>query len=199
MSIVVSYAYEESRFSIFLDGALDSIVYTTSDNSGRAAVLPMFGYIGACSASDGSLNVLDGQIGDVLFFRQHVHNVLALALANKPVTSEEEHARARRAVFIPLLLPAFLILAYGAVSTAILAAILQELDSDTPELEEIVSRIVQQVGSPARPGAQVKRSDIGVSDDYPITLDIGGEGPLEVEGLITGFEGAINVNAMDKV
>ncbi|KAJ3556334.1 hypothetical protein NM688_g2085 [Phlebia brevispora] len=196
VSIIATYTYEESRFAMFIDGALDSIVYTTQDNSSQAAVLPMYGYIGACNDTNGKLVVLDGQIGDVMFFRQHIHNVIALALANKPVTAQGDQ---EKAVFIPLLIPFFLILAYGAISTAVIASTLKETKPDTPSLDDVVNRIVLKVGRPAAPGLQVKRSDIGIDDDYPITLDVGGEGPLNVSGLVTGFEGAININEMEDV
>ncbi|EGN92351.1 hypothetical protein SERLA73DRAFT_164129 [Serpula lacrymans var. lacrymans S7.3] len=194
--IVVTYAYEESRFAFFVDGVLDSIVYTSSDNSSQNAVLPIYGFIGASRSDDGeSLNILDGAVGDVFFFQQHIHGIIALALSDK---LRAEHNRPRRVLF--LVIPAFLVLAYGAVSTAVIATTLKQTTPQlAPDLQVIVDRIVQVVGKPARPGAQVSRDQIGLDEKYPITIDIGGEGPLNQDGLVTGFHGAINVNAVEKV
>lgn len=182
---------------MFVDGALDSIVYTTQDNSSQAAVLPMYGLVGACTGPSGQLSVLNGQVGDVMFFRQHIHNVIALALANKSVTREGDQ-RVERGL-IPLFMPFLLILAFGVVQTAVVTMTLHDMRPETPTLQEVVDRIVNKVGRPAASGKRVTRTDINIDDDYPITLDVGGEGPLNVSGLVTGFDGAININEMEDV
>ncbi|KAJ3538267.1 hypothetical protein NM688_g6545 [Phlebia brevispora] len=194
VSIIATYTYEESRFAMFIDGALDSIVYTAQGDASRAAVLPMYGYIGACTDSNGNLSVLNGQVGDIMFFRQHIHDVIALALANKPVTAHANHKVEERALVFPFLLPIFLILAYEVVSTAIITLTLEQTFPSTPDVKRVVAAICAAVGVPAGPGKQVTRADIHIDDNFPIVLDIGGEGPTSHLGLVTGFEGAINVN-----
>ncbi|KAL2169382.1 hypothetical protein VTG60DRAFT_6088 [Thermothelomyces hinnuleus] len=107
-SVVVTYAYEESRLAILVGGVLDSVFYTTSDSSSRWAVTPLAGYIGGAprsssssssssspspssssssssssSAAESPLVVLDGQISDVVLLRTHVHNQAAAAMATR--------------------------------------------------------------------------------------------------------------------
>ena len=195
-SVVVTYAYEESRWSLFINGNLDSIVYTTSDNSSQYASTPLAGYIGANLApSTGQLVILEGQIGDVMLFRQHVHSMIARVLANQPPAPGDLIRRKRFA--LPVLIPLFIILAYEVISVGVIYDILEQSPTPLPSLETVVSRIVDKVGKPARPGAQASRADCGVDDQYPIVLDIGGEGPLE-DGIVTGFPDVINVNDKDK-
>ncbi|KAK0716633.1 hypothetical protein B0T21DRAFT_296161 [Apiosordaria backusii] len=93
-SVVVTYAYEESRLAIFVGDVLDSIVYTTSDNSSRFAVTPMAGLIGGAvtlsSSSDSAaapLVVLHGQVSDVMLLKTHVHNRAAAAMATRITVS----------------------------------------------------------------------------------------------------------------
>ena len=59
---------------------------------------------------------------------------------------------------------------------------------------EVADKVRQKVGSPAQPGKQVGRSDIGISDTYYLHLDVGGEGRRSENGLETGFLDAININ-----
>ena len=59
---------------------------------------------------------------------------------------------------------------------------------------EVADKVRQKVGSPAQPGKQVDRSDIGISDTYYLHLDVGGEGRRSENGLETGFLDAININ-----
>ncbi|AEO62123.1 hypothetical protein MYCTH_2313136 [Thermothelomyces thermophilus ATCC 42464] len=97
-SVVVTYAYEESRLAILVGGLLDSVFYTSSDNSSRWAVTPLAGYIGGAlrsssfSSSSSSSSplaaespfvMLDGQISDVVLLKTHVHNHAAAAMATR--------------------------------------------------------------------------------------------------------------------
>lgn len=68
-----------------------------------------------------------------------------------------------------------------------------------PTVQQVVDRIVQKVGSPASPGARASRSDAGIDGSYNILLDIGGEGRLTVDGMVSGNLAAINVNDKDRV
>ena len=62
------------------------------------------------------------------------------------------------------------------------------------QANEAAEKVRQKVGSPAQPGKQVGRSDIGISDNYYFHLDVGGEGRRSENGIETGFLGAININ-----
>lgn len=61
-------------------------------------------------------------------------------------------------------------------------------------LEAIVRRINQTVGTPAEAGRTVSREAVGVPEGLHIHLDVGGEGRLIVDGYVTGFPDAINLN-----
>lgn len=57
-----------------------------------------------------------------------------------------------------------------------------------------------KVGDPATrdPARFVSRADMGLRDDYFLHVDVGGEGSHTYEGVISGFAGAININAQTK-
>jgi concanavalin A-like lectin/glucanase superfamily protein len=190
-NIVVTYSYEEARLAIFIDGNLDTLSYLGADVASASAIIPAAGYVGGYRETFNSPIVgLDGAVGDVVFLSQHVHQPTAAMLANvnAAVTDGPE---------LPVLIPLFLILMAGVVRVGIEEAILRQVQpAPPPSLEELVRRIRSRVGVPARQGARVSRADLGINDDYPILLDIGGEGPLDVGGLVTGFSGAININAL---
>ncbi|MEO1748838.1 MAG: hypothetical protein AAFR27_09530, partial [Pseudomonadota bacterium] len=63
-------------------------------------------------------------------------------------------------------------------------------------LQSVVDEIVRKVGWPATQDKKkfVGRLDLAVGKNYPIHLDLGGEGYHEAHGLISGFEDAINLN-----
>ncbi|EGN98695.1 hypothetical protein SERLA73DRAFT_181294 [Serpula lacrymans var. lacrymans S7.3] len=151
----------------------------------------MGGFVG----SEYPNKALDGQISDIMFFKQHVHHVVALALANKL-----DDGNYKRKKVIYSLIPAFLAIAYGAISTPAIMSALEGLTEDPlPSLQNVVNTISELVGKPARSGVQVSRKDIGINEEYPIVIDVGGEGPLDHHGLAAGFESAINVNTKDYV
>lgn len=196
VSIIVAYTFEESRFSFFVDGVLDSVVYTSPDNLSQFATLPMYGFVGASEDNAGGITILNGQVGDIMFFRQHVHDVIALALANK-TSDDAPHKRVKR--FVPLVAPFFLAIAWGALNTATVMDTVRQISPISgPPLQMVVDKIVEKVGKPAQQGKQVSRQDIGIDENYPIHIDVGGKGPLD-HGLVTGFEDAINLNAVTHV
>ncbi|CAM3606842.1 hypothetical protein BOSP111201_15360 [Bordetella sputigena] len=57
-----------------------------------------------------------------------------------------------------------------------------------------------KVGDPAilERASFVSRADMGLSDDYFLHVDVGGEGFHTYEGVISGFAGAININAQTR-
>jgi len=197
MSVVVTYAYEQSRFSIYIGGNLDSTVYMAPENSSQHAITPMAGYIGAAALpSTGNLVILRGQIGDVMFFKQYSHNIVARALANLP---EDGDISKRVSPLIPLILPLFIILAFEVVCIGVVLDVMdKKMPQPPPSLVTVVSRIREKVGFPARPGAQASRRDLQIDENYPIVLDVGGEGPLASSGFVTGFPDVININDKDK-
>jgi endo-beta-N-acetylglucosaminidase D len=67
-----------------------------------------------------------------------------------------------------------------------------------PELDKLVAAIRDKAGVPAAPGVRVSRADIGSPATQRIQLDVGGEGLVDVGGLVVGFSGAINVNGVAK-
>jgi hypothetical protein len=196
VSVVVTYAYEQSRLSIYIGGDLDSTVYMAPDNSSQHAITPMAGYIGAAALpSTGDLVILQGQIGDVMFFKQYSHNMVARALANLP---EDGDISRRVSPLIPLILPLFIILAFEVVCIGVVLDVMdKKMPQPPPSLDTVVSRIIEKVGFPARPGAQASRRDLQIDESYPIVLDVGGEGPLESNGFVTGFPDVININDKD--
>ncbi|KAF8328294.1 hypothetical protein F5887DRAFT_1188517 [Amanita rubescens] len=196
VSIIVAYAFEESRFSLFVDGVPDIVVYTSPDNSSQFATLPMYGFVGASEDNAGGITVLNGQVGDIMFFRQHVHDVTALALANKSTSADVPHERVMR--FVPPLVPAFLSIAWAALNTAVVMDTVRAITS-VPSLQDVVNRIVDRVGKPAEKDKRVSRQDIGIDENYPIHIDVDGEGPLDDHGLVSGFQDAINLNTADHV
>jgi hypothetical protein len=159
----------------------------------------MYGFVGASRDNAGEgITVLNGQVGDIMFFRQHVHDVIALALANKSNAADAPHKRVKR--FLPTVAPFFLAIARGSLNTAVMMdTVLAISPISGPPLEEVVKRIVEKVGKPAKQDKQVSRQDIDIDESYPIHIDVGGEGPLEVNGLVTGFEDAINLNDVTHV
>jgi len=93
--------------------------------------------------------------------------------------------------------------ALASIATLLCVAIGQCGGSGTPAIQTVVNNIRNKVGVPARSGAQATRADAGIDASYPITLDVGGEGPKpwdgsgSFHGLVTGFPSAINLN--DKI
>lgn len=191
-NIVVTYSYEESRLGIFVDGNIDSIVYIGGDVASASAIVPAAYYVGGYKAGvDQSLIVLDGAVSDLMLMTQHVHQPSVNMLANvEPVM--QPHALA-----IPLIIPAFFLLLAAVTRVGIEYDYLEQKSPEPPPtLDQVAQSIVRQVGAPARPNARVSRADLGINSSYPILLDIGGEGPLNVYGLVTGFQDAINLNAV---
>jgi hypothetical protein len=65
---------------------MDSVVNTTPDSPSPYAIMPIAGYISAASSLDmGKLVVARGQIGHVIFLKQHFHE--AVAGLSKPFKS----------------------------------------------------------------------------------------------------------------
>ena len=199
VSIIVTYASEESRLSIFINGSLDSVFYTTADSSSRAAVTPFYGYIGCNVDSNGNMTMFDGAIGDIQIFDQHVHDAVASALASRTasLTYSAAGPSANGSVEAPqvfLLIPLMIGIAVFAMTTTALYAWYQSKSSQ-PELDidEVVKRITDKVGFPARPGAKVSRQDISLPADYPIYIDVHGTG-YRSSPISSGMVYAINVN-----
>lgn len=190
-NVVVTYSFEESRLGVFIDGVLDSIYYMANSVASASAIVPAMFYVGAYTTGfDQPLVVLNGAVGDLFFLTQHVHLPTVMMFAN--VWSSGDPANPQ---LTPLFAIAFLLLAAAVIRVGIEQVVLEQTEASA-SVNRIVTSIRSQVGVPARRGARVSRSQVGITrDDYPILLDIGGEGPLEVGGVVTGFPAAINVNA----
>ncbi|HEV2801414.1 MAG TPA: LamG-like jellyroll fold domain-containing protein [Pyrinomonadaceae bacterium] len=191
-NVVITYSYEESRLGIFVDGKIDSIFYLGSTVASASAIVPAFHYVGGFKASfDESFVMLDGAVSDLMFMTQHVHQPTINMLANLRSSNQLE----TEAMLIAFLIPVFIIILAGVTQVGIEHQMLQQaLPTPPPTLEQIVQNIRNIVGVPAAPGAQVSRAQVHIPNDYPILIDVGGEGPLNIGGLVTGFEGAINLN-----
>jgi hypothetical protein len=198
VSIIVAYTFKKSRFSLFVDDVLDSVVYTSPGNSSQFATLSMYGFVGASQDNAGEgITVLN--VGGITFFQRHVHDVVALALAHKLNSAGAPHKRVRKR-FVPLVVPFFLAIIWAALNIAVVMATVPVISPMSgPSLQVVVDRIVGKVGKPANQGQQVSRQDIGIDENYPIHIDVGGEGPLMHDGLVTGFEDAVNLNAVNHV
>jgi hypothetical protein len=190
-NVVVTFSYEEARLGIYVDGAIDSIYYLGAGLS--SAIIPAGYFVGGYQAGfDKPLVVLDGAVGDMTLMTQHVHQPTVNMLAGIEAAST-----GTRALFIPLLVPVFFILLAGVVRVGIeIAYVEQTSPQPPPSLDEVVTRIRQKTGVPANPSVRVSRADLGIDEAYPILLDVGGEGRLSVGGLVTGFDDAINLNAV---
>ncbi|HEX2687315.1 MAG TPA: hypothetical protein VHN14_11895 [Kofleriaceae bacterium] len=58
-----------------------------------------------------------------------------------------------------------------------------------------VANIEQAVGAPPRSGAQASRTTAGINSSFLVQLDVGGEGPTNGCGVVSGFAQAMNLNA----
>jgi hypothetical protein len=189
-NVIVTYSYEESRLGIYVDGKADSIFYIGDVIASASAIIPAMFYVGGYKTGyEQPMIVLDGAVGQLFFFTQHVHQPTITMLANVP-------AQLKEGAEAILLLPVVIFFVVAFVVEVGIKYLNQT--NHAPTLSEVVNRILLKVGIPARKGAKVSRTELGLSDEYPILLDIGGEGRLNVNGYITGFEDAININAPDK-
>ncbi|BDA79398.1 hypothetical protein LPTSP3_g23280 [Leptospira kobayashii] len=197
-NIIVSYSYEETRLGIYVDGKVDSIFYLDSTIASASAIIPGYFNIGSFQNSyNGNYVILNGAVGDFIIFSNHVHQQTINMLAN--VQSAQGNL-----ALIPGVWAIGLVLAplVGYFSYLIQTTTYRPPVPTPPQylsLQEVVNRIVQSVGKPARVGARVSRSQLQIPDDYHIFLDIGGEGELDVHGFKSGFWNAININEIDKV
>lgn len=190
-NVIVTYSSMESRLGIYIDGKIDSLLYLDREVASSSALVPAYYYVGGYQAGYGEpMVVLDGAVSDIMFLTQHLHQPTVDVLANVEPSGQKQ---VRMIPFI--VIPIFI--GVVAVTTGIIYKMAQQQDAPQkpPKLEEIVQRIRSKVGEPARKGARVSRADVGIPDDYPVHLDIGGEGRLEVSGLVTGFNDSLNVNA----
>lgn len=213
-SIIVTYSYEESRLSFYIGGVLDSVFYTSSDNSSQFAVNPMNGFVGAALSITrpgcDRMTVLSGQISDVMLLKTHIHSSIAAAMASSvdesnvhqltlssphpDVVDSESHEAF--VIFLAIPLVATLIIAVAGN-----AYIYNQIDESSPtphpSLDQIVQNIRNKVGDPAPANPhKCTREEAGIPSNFPIMLDIGGEGPF-VGGYSAGFKDAINVNDTD--
>lgn len=196
-NVVITYSYEESRLGIFVDGKIDSIFYLGSTVASASAIVPAFYYVGGFKASfDESFVMLDGAVSDLMFMTQHVHQPTINMLANLSSSDQLE----AKAMLIVFLIPVFIIILAGVTQVGIEHQMLEQASpTPPPTLEQIVQNIRNIVGVPATPGAQVSRAQVNIPDDYPILIDVGGEGPLNIGGFVTGFDGSISLNEMATV
>lgn len=190
-NVVVTYSYEESRLGIYVDGKIDSIAYLGDVIASASAIIPAMFYVGGYQAGyELPMVVLDGEICQLFFFTQHVHQPTVAMLANVQAQLTEG------VEVILLFIPIFVLVV--AVAAPIVIKYLTQKNPTSPTLSQVVDQIRQKVGVPARPGTTVSRTELGLTANFPIQLDVGGEGRLSVNGCITGFNGAINLNAPEK-
>lgn len=203
-SIIVSYSFEQSRLSLYVGGYLDSIIYIEADGSSQQAVLPLHGNIGA--GYDPSSQNLNGAVGDIMFFSQHIHEATALSLANQHVESAYSDDPRKRLGPLLLLIPAI----YVIGSLVVLQVVANRHDQDgspdqpnkqsDPMLEwtkNINSLIDQRSGGSNGAMPKISRADVGIPDEEVIGIDVGGEGPVVRQGVLCGFPGAFNLNSID--
>lgn len=196
-SVAVTYSYEEARLAIFIDGALDSVSYLGSETASISAIVPACFSVGGYQADySHPAVVLNGAVGDIFVFSQHVHQPTAEMLAN---TSQAGGDQAAPRVLGELAFLAFLTVLYGVYRTAAEHMIAEQIPQPQPPqplpLPSYVKAICDAVGTPAVPGKYVSRFDIGMRPGYTVLLDIGGEGVVDLGGFFTGVKEAINVNA----
>lgn len=193
-NVAVTYSYEEARLAIFIDGRLDSVNYLGSETASASAIVPAYFGVGGYQADfSHQAVILNGAVGDLLVFSQHVHQPTAGMLAD---TGQADGDLVAPGLAI-LLVPLFLLVAAAVVRIEAEHQILEQIPQPDPPkpMSGYVEAIRNAVGVPAAPGKQVSRSDIGLNPRYGILLDIHGEGGVDLGGFVTGFKEAINVNA----
>lgn len=207
--VLVTYDHENRRLLFCIDGRLDS-VHSVADmvaptDRPRLCVRTIGGWIRQGGATYDS--TLNGWVGDAALFEVAINQDGLSLLSGLRTFPSLECAEDCLGVHIggdSKKRVAFALLAIPVVLTAFGITVAQywlnqvsrqPTDHPEPTLEEIARRIRECVGSPARPGIFVRRSDVGISKGRRIHLDIGGEGYHEVDGVRSGFVDAINVNA----
>ncbi|RIA98827.1 hypothetical protein C1645_812318 [Glomus cerebriforme] len=194
-NIIVTYSYDESRLSIYINGLLDQIIYLSLSECSQAAIIPSVFFIGGYKESfDEPLVVLDGAVGDVMIFTQYIQDNIALVLSNNNLNLTQTSTENSR------LVPLFILVVWNIMRIGIENKIASQLDLQSAlNLEEVVNRICDIVYVPATPSKRVTRKQLGISESYRIHLDIGGEGPMHEFGINTGFMNAININEVKTI
>ena len=167
--------------------------------AGFKILLPAFFTIGGYQPQyNAPYLFLNGDVGDVLFSKTYADSKI-VQLLNDSEEMKQDFLRIKHCEAIPLVVALPLIAIAGIISLVSQIALAnkvlsEEKNSATPTVAEVAAKVRKEVGSPAQPGRQVGRSDIGIDGNYPIHLDVGGEGPIDLNGIETGFQAAININ-----
>ncbi|MDN3357654.1 LamG-like jellyroll fold domain-containing protein, partial [Actinomadura sp. DC4] len=188
-NVVVTYSYEEARLGIYVDGRLHCLEYMGEGLTTESTSVPSSFFVGGeQSSADAPMVVLNGAVSMVIILTQHVHQPTVAVFAQNPSKSEVESF----AWFIPVV-----ILVVAVVVEIALERYYRDATQPTvyPSLDKLVANIRNKTGVPATPGVRVTRADIGSPSDQKIHLDFGGEGYVDVGGLVVGFKSAINVTA----
>lgn len=197
-NVIITYSYDETRLGIYINGALDNLYYLDSDVASSSAIIPCYGTIGGFQAAYNESPVFfQGAISDVMMLAQHVHQPSVNMLANIQSASQTDTA-ASQAIAVFFVIPLFLAVAGSVLSNYVGYCMIEEAAPEQQSsLDSIVDTIMEMYN--ANSTVQVTRADCDIPDSMSIGIDIGGEGPLDVQGYLTGIDGAINLNVIDTV
>ena len=214
--VMVMYDHSTLEFSFYFNGMMDSMQSLAGPvRPSDRPQLPVAFAIGGNVSTLTPSYTFNGSVSDVIIFNDTLEmcclnsvagymNFTALATPSQSVGADDARSaeNTEAVVFIPVFIA--IVVAVAVVSIIYQVTLVSEIQSQPsaspspkqPTLSVITNEIARIVGSPAKPGKQVSRSDLGILDSQRIRIDIGGLGAYihSGTGTLSGFADSLNMN-----